>query len=132
MDFPWRLNTDGTNMAQRTVVQLVDDIDGTQIPDNRGETVTFALDGATYEIDVTQEHARQLREAVQVYVDNGRRLGAGRTRAAASGRNGGGRSGKRDPEQTKAIKDWAKSNGYQVSDRGRIAQKVLDAYEAAH
>jgi hypothetical protein len=81
---------------------------------------------------VTQEHARQLREAVQVYIANGRRLGGGRGRAAGSGRNGRTSSGKRDPEQTKAIKEWAKANGHQVSDRGRIAQKVLDAYEAAH
>ncbi|HKG49897.1 MAG TPA: Lsr2 family protein [Actinomycetales bacterium] len=119
-------------MAQRTVVQLVDDIDGTQITDNHGETVTFALDGTTYQIDVTKEHAKQLREAVQVYIANGRRVGGGRGRSVGNGRSGAPRSGKRDPEQTKAIKEWARANGHQISGRGRIAQRVLDAYEAAH
>src|SRR3954467_10545068 len=82
-------------MAQRTVVQLVDDIDGTQIADNQGETVTFGLDGATYEIDLTDQNAKQLRDAVQIYVANGRRVGGGRGRPAASSRgtSGGARSG---------------------------------------
>ena len=118
-------------MAQRTVVHLVDDIDGTQITDNQGETVTFALDGATYEIDVTRDHAQELRNAVQVYIANARRVSGGRGRPIPAPRSGGS-SGRRDPEQTKAIKDWAKANGLKVSDRGRIAQRVLDAYEAAH
>lgn len=118
-------------MAQRTVVQLVDDIDGTQIGENQGETVTFSLDGATYEIDVTRDHARELRDAVQIYIANGRRIAGGRGRPVPAPRSGGS-TGRRDPEQTKAIKDWAKANGYQISDRGRIAQRVLDAYEAAH
>src|SRR3954453_1124103 len=69
-------------MAQRTVVQLVDDIDGTQIADNEGETVTFGLDGATYEIDLTDQNARQLRNAVQVYIANARRVSGGRGRPA--------------------------------------------------
>jgi hypothetical protein len=125
-------------MAQRTVVQLVDDIDGTEIPDNQGETVTFALDGATYEIDLTDQNARQLRDAVQVYIANGRRIGGGRARSAGTAgvptqrRSGGTSSVKRDPEQTKAIKEWARANGHKVAERGRISQSVLEAYEAAH
>ena len=125
-------------MAQRTVIQLVDDIDGTQITDNQGETVTFGLDGATYEIDLTDQNAKQLREAVQVYIANGRRIGGGRGRSAGTGgvptqrRSGGASSGKRDPEQTKAIKDWARANGHKVAERGRISQRVIEAYEAAH
>jgi Lsr2 len=118
-------------MAQRTVVQLVDDIDGTQITDNQGETVTFGLDGATYEIDLTTQNAQQLRDAVQMYIANGRRVGGGRGRQTGNGRSGAP-STKRDPQQTKAIKDWARANGHKVADRGRISQSVLDAYEAAH
>ena len=124
-------------MAQRTVVQLVDDIDGTEIGDNRGETVTFGLDGATYEIDLTDQNAKQFREAVQVYVANARRIGGGRGRSAGVGsvptqRRGGSSSAKRDPEQTKAIKEWARANGHKVAERGRISQSVIAAYEAAH
>jgi hypothetical protein len=120
-------------MAQRTVVQLVDDVDGTQITDREGgESVTFGLDGATYEIDLTRENARRLRQAVQVYIANGRRVGGGLGRPARSGGVGTGPATRRDPEQTKAIKDWARANGHRVADRGRFAQSVLDAYEAAH
>src|SRR3954452_18696449 len=124
-------------MAQRTVVQLVDDIDGTQITDNQGETVTFGLDGATYEIDLTDQNARQLRNAVQVYIANARRVSGGRGRPAGlanvpTQRRGGSSSGKRDPQQTKAIKEWARANGHEVAERGRIPQRVIDAYEAAH
>src|SRR5829696_5539506 len=99
-------------MAQRTVIQLVDDIDGTQITDNQGVTVTFGLDGATYEIDLTNQNAKQLRDAVQVYIANGRRIGGGRSRSAgtvgvpAQRRTARPSSGKRDPEQTKAVKEW--------------------------
>src|SRR4051794_12983814 len=119
-------------MAQRTVVQLVDDLDGTQITGNQGETVTFSLDGATYEIDLTTDNARQLRDAVQVYISNGRRVGGGRSRPAGAARASTGPATKRDPQQTKAIKDWAKANGHKVAERGRISQSVLQAYEAAH
>jgi hypothetical protein len=119
-------------MAQRTVVQLVDDIDGTQITDNQGETVTFGLDGATYEIDLTTKNARELREAVQVYIANGRRIGGGRGRPAGSARTSSRPATKRDPQQTRAIKDWAKANGHKVAERGRISQTVIEAYEAAH
>src|SRR3954469_1157751 len=101
-------------MAQRTVVQLVDDIDGTEITDNQGETVTFGIDGATYEIDLTHRNAKQLRDAVRVYIANARRIGRGRGRPAGSAnlptqRRGGPSSTKRDPEQTKAIKEWARA-----------------------
>src|SRR3954452_661641 len=90
--------TNGPKMAQRTVVQLVDDIDGTQIADNQGETVTFGLDGATYEIDLTDQNAKQLRDAAQIYVAKGRRVGVGRGRPAASSRGtGSGSTGRRDP-----------------------------------
>ena len=124
-------------MAQRTVVHLVDDIDGTEIRDNQGETVTFGLDGATYEIDLTDQNARQLREAVHVYIANARRISGGRGRSSATGsvptqRRGGSSTGRRDPEQTKAIKEWARANGHKVAGRGRISQSVVEAYEAAH
>jgi hypothetical protein len=123
-------------MAHRTVVELVDDIDGTKITENKGETVTFALDGATYQIDLTDQNATRLRDAVRVYIANARRVGDGRGRprpvtGPVKGRSTGS-SGRRDPEQTKAIKQWAKANGHQVAQRGRISRSVLEAYESAH
>ena|SRR5689334_5559132 len=119
-------------MAQRTVVQLVDDIDGTQMGKGDGETVTFALDGAAYEIDVTNEHAKQLRDALDLYVSNGRRVGGGRGRPAASSNVPAQRrsSGARDYDP-KAIRKWAQSNKVDLPARGRIPQAVVEQYKAA-
>ena len=120
-------------MAQRTVVQLVDDIDGTPITGDNGGTLTFGLDGTMYEIDLTKKNAQQFRDAVGPYVANARRVGGSRSRLAGpTGRSTGGPATKRDPEQTRAIKTWAKANGHKVAERGRIPASVIDAYEAAH
>jgi hypothetical protein len=70
-------------MAQRTVIRLVDDLDGTEIVDGVGETVTFAVDGRRYEIDLTTDHATEMRTALDRYVRAGRQVG-GRQRRARS------------------------------------------------
>jgi len=109
-------------MAQRVSIVLEDDIDGS-VAD---ETVTFALDGVTYEIDLNGKNAGALRDALAPYVGHARRS-AGRR---ASGRPAGGRaSGKRDLGD---VREWARSNGHKVSDRGRISAEVQAAYDKAH
>lgn len=118
-------------MAQRTLVRLVDDLDGTDIAEGEGETVTFALDGVQYEIDLTQDNAGAMREAFASYVGHGRRIGSSQ-RAGGTRSNRQASSGKRASEETKAIKEWAAANGMQVAQRGRVAQSVVDAYNAAH
>ncbi len=115
-------------MAQQTVVRLVDDLDDTVIQDGEGQTVKFGLDGTSYEIDLTNTHADELREAVSRYVQAGRKLGTTRTAAVTGSSRGPAR---RDREQTQAIRDWAKAQGMEVSERGRIPKTVLDAYNAA-
>jgi hypothetical protein len=111
-------------MAQRIQVLLVCDVHD---DDTVGtETVAFSLDGSRYEIDVCDQHAAQLREAFAPYVAAARR---------SSGRSGGGRRGRRgrstpggfDPA---AVRAWAKENGVQVSERGRISAEVLEQYAA--
>ncbi|MDM8083492.1 Lsr2 family protein [Cellulomonas cellasea] len=109
-------------MAQKVQVLLVDDIDG----GNADETVTFSLDGVSYEIDLTSAHAAELRDAMATWVGHARKVGgrsAGRTSRAR--RSGGG-------VDAGAIRDWAKANGHPVSERGRISADVRAAYEAAH
>ncbi len=119
-------------MAQRTVVQLVDDIDGTQISNGEGETVAFALDGAAYEIDVTNEHAKQLRDALSLYIANGRRVGGGRGRAASTATVPAQRRGSTTRDyDPKALRVWAQSNKIDVPARGRIPQAVVAKYKAA-
>ena len=110
-------------MAQRVSIVLEDDIDGS-VAD---ETVTFALDGVTYEIDLNGKNAAALRDALAPYVGHARRSAGRRTagRPAAGGRG----TGKRDLGD---VREWARSNGHQVSDRGRISAEVQAAYDKAH
>lgn len=110
-------------MVQKHIVQLEDDIDGGAAV----ETVTFALDGSNYEIDLSAKNAAKLRDALSVYVAHGRRSRGG-VRAATPGRRG--RPARADREQTQAIRAWARKNGFQVGDKGRIPAQVLEAYEA--
>jgi hypothetical protein len=109
-------------MARKTVVSLVDDLDGGQAE----ETVAFALDGVTYEIDLSAANSDQLRTSLATFVGSARRTG-GRTRP--SGSTAAGRS---SPQRTQKIREWARANGYTVSDRGRISADIVTAYNKAH
>ena len=108
-------------MAQRVQVVLEDDIDG----GTAAETVTFGLDGVTYEIDLNDDNVAAMRDAFAPYVSAGRRV-AGRRSSGTSSRGSSNKG-----ELTK-IREWARANGHQVSDRGRISQAVRDAYAKAH
>jgi nucleoid-associated protein Lsr2 len=115
-------------VAQKLTVQLVDDLDGTH-SDDIG-TVTFGLDGVTYEIDLTDANADNLRKALDDYIARARRTGGRIKRGAApTGSRATAGAGR---EQAQAIREWARNNGYEVSDRGRIPANVIDAFEAAH
>ena len=111
-------------MAQKTLIQLVDDLDGTTLAGGEGRTVTFALEGALFEIDLSQAHIDELTQALAPYVAAGRKV-SGRNRPARSA------SGKSDPAELQKIRDWAGKNGHTVSSRGRISAAVRDAYNAA-
>jgi hypothetical protein len=115
-------------MAQKVTVQLVDDLDGTASDDI--STVSFALDGATYEIDLTESNAENLRNALEDYIAAGRRTGGRAKRAVAIGKLASAAPSNR--EQTKAIRDWGRQNGFDLSDRGRIPATVIAAFEQAH
>ncbi|HEU5475345.1 MAG TPA: Lsr2 family protein [Actinophytocola sp.] len=117
-------------MAQKVLVQYVDDLDG--IPGDDVSTVTFALDGVSYEIDLRAENAHRLRESLADYVDSARRVG-GRVRRGTTPSTTPVRAGDtRSKEQTKAIREWAKKNGYDLAERGRIPANVIAAFEEAH
>ena len=115
-------------MAQRVNVVLVDDLDG----DDAAETVTFGLDGVDYEIDLNENNAEALRNALARYVDAGRRAGGGK-RPGGRARKGrrvaaGGATGPSAAE----IRQWARENGWDVPERGRVSADVREAYTAAH
>lgn len=111
-------------MAQKVQVLLVDDLDG----GDADETVTFALDGKSYEIDLTTSNADKLRSVLEPYVKGGRRTG-GRS-ARGKGRSSGSSGG--SSQDTAKIRAWAKEQGYEVNDRGRVPANIREAYEKAN
>ncbi|MFN2517713.1 MAG: Lsr2 family protein [Jatrophihabitantaceae bacterium] len=114
-------------MAQKHIVQLIDDLDqGTA-----AETVSFGLDGTQYEIDLSVKNAAKLRDVLADYVANARRASRGGRPYSSSGRRGG-RPTRSDREQTHAIREWARKNGHKVGEKGRIPATVLEAYNAKH
>ena len=106
---------------QRTVI-LVDDLDG----GSADETVSFALDGVAYEIDLSDKNAAAFRDSLAQYVGLSRRVGG----RAAAGRGTSRRKG--GDNRTAQIREWARSNGHKVNERGRIPATVVEAYDKAH
>ena len=106
-------------MAQRVNVVLVDDLDG----NDADETVTFGLDGVDYEIDLSKKNADGLRSQLGQYIDAGRKVG-GRKRKGQRAAGGG--------TAAADIRQWARDNGWDVPDRGRVSAEVREAYAAAH
>lgn len=112
-----------TNVAQKVNIVLVDDIDETEAD----ETVSFGLDGKEYAIDLNTENATKLREALAPYVAHARPT------SGRGGRRGGGASSRSSSGPPPAeIRAWARENGYDVPERGRVSSEVRDAYAAAH
>ena len=109
-------------MAQQVFVSITDDLDGSEA----AETITFDLDGTSYEIDLNEKNAAALRKALDKYVASARRS-SGRGAGRASGRRPA-RSGDADP---RAVRVWAQEHGLEVSSRGRIPAEILDRYRAA-
>jgi hypothetical protein len=107
-------------MAQKVHIVLVDDIDQSDAE----ETVTFGLDGKEYAIDLNAKNARSLRDALAPYVAHARAVS--------------GRSGRRSPAKAangpapSEIRAWARDNGFDVPERGRVSAEVREAYAAAH
>lgn len=110
-------------MAQKVSITLVDDIDGSDAT----QTVAFGLDGAAYEIDLNDQHAEALREALSAYVGHARKVG----RAAAK-RGGRAATSSDGGASAKEIRDWARSNNLDVPERGRIPADVREAFDSAN
>jgi hypothetical protein len=92
------------------------------------ETISFALDGSGYEIDVCDAHGRELRDAFAPFVGAARR-GNGRTGRSTSPRRRGRRSGSGEAAQ---IREWARGQGLAVPERGRVPAELAEKYAAAH
>ena len=110
-------------MAQRVEILLTEDLDGSDIPAGMGETVTFALDGSSYEIDLRTKNAAALRKVLAAYIEAGRPI-----------RNRRGKNVTRSTigADARTVKEWARSNGYEINDRGRVPADIRKAIEAAN
>ena len=109
-------------MAQKVQTFLIDDLDGSDAED----TVLFGLDGAQYEIDLSTDHAKELRTTLARYIDAGRRV-TGTARRA-------GQNGRKTPASSISnteVRTWAKAQGLEVKERGRVPADVLAQYRAA-
>lgn len=112
-------------MATKHVTHLIDDLDGSVLEDGAGKTVSFSLDGRAYEIDLSRDNASKLHDVLAPYVNAARA-----TRSRTSGRVGQASAPRRDVDLN-AVREWARANGHTVSDRGRVAATIVDAYQAA-
>jgi Lsr2 len=113
-------------MAQKVQVLLVDDLDGGEA----SETVSFAVDGNNYEIDLSGKNATELRDAFAKYVGAARKAGRSGSSSGSrsSSRRSSGSSTSMDRDQAAAIRSWAKKQGLKVSDRGRIPATIIEQY----
>jgi hypothetical protein len=108
-------------LAQKVVVRLIDDLDGSEAD----TTVNFSLDGAAYEIDLSDGNAHRLRETLKTYVEAARKTGrTGKSRQAPAAKGGS--------PAPKDVRDWAAANNIVVNARGRLSSDVVEKYLAAH
>lgn len=110
-------------MAQRVDIVLVDDVDGSAAD----ETVTFAVDGISYEIDLSADNADRLRDGLAEWLQHARRVSGSRRRGSRS----------TTKQSTTAasnttVREWARANGHEVAERGRIKSEIVDAFNAAN
>jgi hypothetical protein len=110
-------------MATRTTTYLIDDVDGTSPATER---IVFTFEGASYEIDLSSDHARQLRAGLDVFIQHARRTGK-----QTIGHRDNFKRTTLTPDH-RIIRAWARDNGHTVPASGRISPTVLRAYHDAH
>jgi hypothetical protein len=115
-------------VAQKTVLELVDDLDGGPAD----ESVAFALDGADFVIDLSAANAARLRNTLAEYVGHARRTGGRKSRATPTTGNGTAASAGNGKPDTQAVREWARSQGETIADRGRVPQSIVMRFQEAH
>jgi len=114
-------------MAQRTIVQLTDDLDGSEA----AESISFALDGSSYTIDLSESNAAELREALAPYVAAARRESGRSRRGNVTPISNGRRTRSTGDIDPKTVRAWAAENGIAINSRGRIPADVVAKYQQA-
>jgi hypothetical protein len=114
-------------VARKVVVELVDDIDGTVLGED-GESISYAVDGVEYVIDLKDEHAKELRKTFEYYIAHSTRVGGRKHRSDRSAAP----AARRPSDETKKIRAWAREQGHELSSRGRIPAEIEQAFHDAH
>ncbi len=112
-------------MASKVQTILVDDITGKEIAAGEGETISFAINGTEYTIDLDAKNTKKFYDAIAPYQDHATRIGRAKVTQMRRGR-------KNDEVDNAAVRAWAESNGYDVSSRGRIKGEIVEAFRAAN
>jgi hypothetical protein len=112
-------------MAQKTVVVMTDDLTG----GDASQTIHFSLDSADYVIDLNDKNAAALRADFEKYIEAGRKH---RAEAGAARAKRGGVVRPSSAVDTAAVREWARANGHEVSERGRVSKKIIEAFQAAN
>jgi hypothetical protein len=113
-------------MAKQVITVLTDDLDG----GDADGTVKFGLDGVNYTIDLSDKNAGKLRKALDPYLLKAVRVGRGTVAGRITSRSAAARPSQSNRDQNQAIREWAKKNGHDVSDRGRIPSGIVEAFHA--
>lgn len=114
-------------MAKKTIVEIIDDIDGEPI-DSGGETIRFAVNGTEYSIDLNDKNATEFHRKIDYYIKHGERIGGRRRGSSVKPATQAGP----DDSSIREIRAWAKANGHVVASKGRISEDVVAAYRAVH
>jgi hypothetical protein len=109
-------------MAQRVITQLVSDLSGDEIANGAGESIEFSYRGASYSIDLTDKEAAGFDKAIALYLEHATKTG-GRRRSASAGSKG--------DYSAKDVRVWAKAQGIDVPERGRIPGEILEQYKSS-
>ncbi|WP_431241006.1 histone-like nucleoid-structuring protein Lsr2 (plasmid) [Mycolicibacterium aichiense] len=142
-------------MAERVIRQLIDDLDGSEIPEGGGERISFSIRGIDYQIDLSAGNAAKFDTALKPYLGAAKRIHGEQVKSPQATRGGRVKSVERgsarstktnrsrasrrakakvksSPQQVAAVREWARKNGFTVADRGRISAEVSAAFAAAH
>jgi len=111
-------------VAQKTIVKTYDDLDGSEI-DAGGKSITFSLEGSTYEIDLSSKNVDKMRQDFAVYTQKARKV-------SNRGGRGSAKQAEPAPLDTRAVRAWAEEQGIEVSARGRLSSDLIERYRAAH
>ena len=118
-------------MAEIFIRTFTDDLDGKPIDSGFEQRVTFSYHGADYQIDLRPTNADKLEAALAPFIASAQNVGTAKKNSATKVATKTA-TPQRSPEQLQAIRDWANSNGYEVSSRGRIKKEIVEAFDASH